>query len=69
MITRAEWDSYTDEEKWIFASTTDQLLEADDKVLRLIPECPRHGYCLPHYSDWIKARLEPINQEQTSKAS
>lgn len=33
------------------------LIESRDAVLAHIPECPVHGACLPHYEDWIKARI------------
>lgn len=33
---------------------TDELLAARQGVLDAIPECPRHGSCVPHALDWIK---------------
>ncbi len=32
----------------------EKLLEARERVLSLIPECPIHGFCLPHFESWIK---------------
>jgi len=60
MITRAEWDAYTDEQKWEYTQMTDKQNDAMTEVLNLIPECPEHGFCLPHMSDWIKAQQLPI---------
>ena len=37
--------------------------EAEDKVLKLLPECPLHGFCLPHYEDQIKKLLKTIMQK------
>jgi len=44
---------------------TDQLLDARNEVLSLIPECPTHGFCLPHFKDWIESakRIESEKME------
>lgn len=33
---------------------TDQLLDERQRVLDAIPECPRHGSCVPHALEWIE---------------
>lgn len=69
MLSRAEWDTYSDEEKFQYVQLGDKDNEDMRKVLELIPECPAHGFCLPHMTDWIKARkhiLEKMEQDELS---
>lgn len=61
MITREEWDEYSDDEKFQYAQLTDGENERMKKVLRLIPECPHHGWCLSHMEDWIKSQQASHN--------
>ena len=44
-----------------YAIVLEQQLEYRDTVLKLIPECLSHGYCLPHCIEWIKDRLEDVS--------
>lgn len=43
---------------------TENLLQARDRLIAEIPECPDHGpNCLPHARDWIRSNLvqvEPV---------
>lgn len=54
LTTRAQWDAFTEEEKWTLYSLTEKS-EADMKaVLQESPECPDHGFCLPFKRQWIR---------------
>lgn len=68
MITREEWDSYTDEEKWHFVRYGEQDLEGYKKILERIPECPAHGFCKPHMWDWITRALECVKDVEQREA-
>lgn len=66
MITRQEWDGYTDDEKFQYVQVSDKAIEDRERVLRLVPECRYHGFCLPHISEWITYHLR---QDQRAAAS
>lgn len=54
IITRAEWDALTDDEQYQAYSVAEDLLQGAQDVLREVPECPDHGFCLPYFRDWIR---------------
>lgn len=48
---------FTDEELTELVSmlhTLNKMVDDRDRVIKLIPECPSHGYCLPHSSKWVE---------------
>lgn len=65
MTSRAEWDAMTDDEKYRSLQLTEQDNAEMRRVLKEIPECPAHGFCLPHFSNWIRTQqgLEPHKSE------
>ncbi len=38
-----------------YIKVMEQLLYDAQSVVKLIPECPEHGYCCPHASEWVIA--------------
>lgn len=48
-----------EEEKDIEATITEKLLNDCNEVLGLIPRCPLHGFCLPHFEEWIN-KAKPL---------
>lgn len=64
-VSRAEWDTYTDEEKFLYVQLADKDNDNMREVLELIPECPDHGFCLPHMKGWIKARISQLAAPDT----
>lgn len=47
---------------------TEKLLQHREMVLRTIPECPAHGYCVPHAIEWIEKQLTQTNIAEQAKA-
>ena len=37
--------------------TLNKMVDDRDAIIKAIPECPRHGYCLVHAERWIRERL------------
>jgi hypothetical protein len=48
---------------------TNNLLDTRNAVLSKIPECSVHGFCFPHFADWIESakKLEAENAEIRAK--
>lgn len=67
MVTRQEWDWYTDDEKFQYVQLSDKDIEDKDAVLHLIPECTVHGFCLPHIKDWIKYHVRQDEEAVTNE--
>lgn len=64
-ITRQEWDSYTNDEKYKYVTTLEKLISERERVLNTIPECPIHGAgCVPHAVEWVKRRVAAEKEEQ-----
>lgn len=57
MITREEWNTYSDDEKWLLLTLNLKSVEEYEQLLNLIPECPDHGFCIPHMRQWLTAHL------------
>lgn len=53
MITREEWNTYSDDEKWKYVELQEMHADDCENLLKLIPECPPHGFCIPHMRQWI----------------
>lgn len=63
MTTREEWDNYTDDEKFQSLQLTEKDNAEMRSVLEEVPECPQHGFCLPHAREWIKYAVYQKGQE------
>lgn len=68
MTSRAEWDAMTDDEKFQSLRLTEKDNADMRKVLKEIPECKAHGFCLPHFRSWIQVKREqPETWDETLK--
>jgi hypothetical protein len=63
-ISRDVWDTMTPDEQWQYMELTERRERDLDDLLKLIPECPLHGTCIPHAKRWVRkyADIERIMQ-------
>lgn len=66
-MTREEWNAMTPEEQWQHIAFLEKDNDDMRTVLSEIPECPHHGFCLPHFRNWIrdqqgKPRTNPVEE-------
>ncbi len=47
---------------------SDRLLAIQEEVLRAIPECPKHGLCVPHAIEWVKAARQFEKERDEARA-
>jgi hypothetical protein len=40
-----------------YVHVMEKLLEERDRLLAEIPECPKHGRCVPHATEWVRKHL------------
>lgn len=60
-VTDAEWNSLSTMEQRDAYRTLEKLFDEAQRVVRAVPECPSHGYCVPHAVAWVeqaKAAME-----------